>query len=37
MFILSVIFLTVAGAIGYANIKYAQEGTVQVVTRWGSD
>ena len=34
--ILSVIFLTVAGTIVYAKIKYAQEGTVQVVTRWGA-
>lgn len=36
LLILIVIFLTVAGAIAYANIKYAQEGTVQVVTRWGA-
>src|SRR5262245_48698971 len=36
LFTLSVIFLTVAGTIAYANIKYAQEGTVQVVTRWGA-
>lgn len=34
MLLLIVIFLTVAGAITYSNIKYAQEGTVQVVTRW---
>lgn len=34
--LLIVIFLTVAGAITYPNIKYAQEGTVQVVTRWGA-
>jgi SPFH domain / Band 7 family len=31
-----VTFLTVAGAVTYANIKYAQEGTVQVMTRWGA-
>ncbi len=31
-----VISLTIAGAIAYANIKYAQEGTVQVMTRWGA-
>jgi hypothetical protein len=31
-----VTFLTVAGAVTYANIKYAQEGTVQVVTMWGA-
>jgi len=36
LLILIVIFLAVAGAIAYANIKYAQEGTVQVVTRWGA-
>src|SRR5262245_46010609 len=34
--ILIVTFLTVAGALTYANIKYAQEGTVQVVTNWGA-
>ena len=28
--------LTIAGAIVYSNIKYAQEGTVQVVTKWGA-
>jgi regulator of protease activity HflC (stomatin/prohibitin superfamily) len=36
MLMLIVIVLTVFGAIAYANIKYAQEGTVQVVTRWGA-
>ena len=34
--ILIAIFLTVGAAISYSNIKYAQEGTVQVVTRWGA-
>src|SRR5688572_1820372 len=33
---LVVIFLTVAGGIAFANIKYTQEGTVQVVTKWGA-
>src|SRR5688500_8373275 len=33
---LFMLFLTVFGAIAYSNIKYAQEGTVQVVTRWGA-
>ena len=28
--------LIIGGAITYSNIKYAQEGTVQVVTRWGA-
>lgn len=36
MLMLIVIVLTVSGAIAYSNIKYAQEGTVQVVTRWGA-
>src|SRR5262245_34054448 len=36
LLVLAVILLTVAGAITYANIKYAQEGTVQVVTMWGA-
>jgi CHASE3 domain sensor protein len=31
-----VIFLTVGGALVYSNIKYAQEGSVQVATRWGA-
>lgn len=26
----------IGGAVTYSNIKYAQEGTVQVVTRWGA-
>lgn len=34
--ILIVLSLIVGGAITYSNIKYAQEGTVQVVTRWGA-
>ena len=34
--ILIAIFLTVGTAVTYSNIKYAQEGTVQVVTRWGA-
>ena len=28
--------LIIGGAITFSNIKYAQEGTVQVVTRWGA-
>ena len=28
--------LIIGASITYANIKYAQEGTVQVVTRWGA-
>ena len=28
--------LTIVGAITYSNIKYAQEGTIQVVTKWGA-
>ena len=34
--ILIALSLTIVGAITYSNIKYAQEGTVQVVTRWGA-
>lgn len=34
--ILIVLSLIIGGAITYSNIKYAQEGTVQVVTRWGA-
>ena len=34
--ILSLVCLTVGVAITYSNIKFAQEGTVQVVTRWGA-
>jgi regulator of protease activity HflC (stomatin/prohibitin superfamily) len=30
------LILLIAGAITYSNIKFAQEGTVQVVTRWGA-
>jgi hypothetical protein len=29
-------FLIIGGAVTYSNIKFAQEGTVQVVTRWGA-
>jgi len=28
--------LTIASALAYSNIKYASEGTVQVVTKWGA-
>jgi SPFH domain / Band 7 family len=34
--ILVVLSLIIGGAIAYSNIKFAQEGTVQVVTRWGA-
>lgn len=34
--LLIVLSLIIGGAITYSNIKYAQEGTVQVVTRWGA-
>ena len=34
--ILIAFFLIIGAAITYSNIKYAQEGTVQVVTRWGA-
>jgi regulator of protease activity HflC (stomatin/prohibitin superfamily) len=34
--ILIVIALLIAGAVTYSNIKFAQEGTVQVVTKWGA-
>ena len=34
--ILIVLLLIIGGAITYSNIKFAQEGTVQVVTRWGA-
>ena len=34
--ILIVLSLIIGGAIAYSNIKFAQEGTVQVVTRWGA-
>ncbi|HKR14137.1 MAG TPA: SPFH domain-containing protein [Pyrinomonadaceae bacterium] len=33
---LAVGFVLIAGAITYSNIKFAQEGSVQVVTRWGA-
>src|SRR6478736_10313266 len=33
---LTLIFLLAGGAVTYSNIKFAQEGTVQVVTRWGA-
>jgi regulator of protease activity HflC (stomatin/prohibitin superfamily) len=34
--IVVVLTVSVGGAIAYSNIKFAQEGTVQVVTRWGA-
>ena len=34
--ILTAIALVIVGAVTFANIKYAQEGTVQVVTKWGA-
>jgi len=34
--ILIVIVLLIAGTVTYSNIKFAQEGTVQVVTKWGA-
>lgn len=34
--ILILIGLVVAGGVTFSNIKYAQEGTVQVVTKWGA-
>jgi hypothetical protein len=34
--VLLTIFALVIGSIVYSNIQYAQEGTVQVVTRWGA-
>ena len=34
--ILIALSLIIVAAITYSNIKYAQEGTVQVVTRWGA-
>jgi len=34
--ILVVIVVVVGGALTFANIKFAQEGTVQVVTKWGA-
>ena len=33
---LMLVFLIIGGAVTYSNIKFAQEGTVQVVTRWGA-
>lgn len=36
LLLLAVIFFTVVATIAYSNIKYAQEGTVQVVTKWGA-
>lgn len=33
--ILILILLVIGGMVTYSNIKYAQEGTVQVVTKWG--
>jgi regulator of protease activity HflC (stomatin/prohibitin superfamily) len=34
--ILIVVGVIIAGMVTYSNIKYAQEGTVQVVTKWGA-
>jgi regulator of protease activity HflC (stomatin/prohibitin superfamily) len=34
--VLIVIVLLVGGAVTFSNIKYAQEGAVQVVTKWGA-
>ena len=34
--VLVVITLVVGSAVIYSNIKFAQEGTVQVVTKWGA-
>ncbi len=34
--ILIVIVLLIGGMVTYTNIKFAQEGTVQVVTKWGA-
>lgn len=34
--VLIVIALLIGGAVTYSNIKFAQEGTVQVVTKWGA-
>jgi hypothetical protein len=36
LLVLSLIFLIIGGAVTYSNIKFAQEGTVQVVTKWGA-
>ena len=36
LFTLVLFVLAIAGAVVYSNIKYAQEGTVQVVTKWGA-
>ena len=34
--VLLVIVLLVGASVAFANIKYAQEGTVKVVTKWGA-
>src|SRR5918993_2853975 len=34
--ILLVILVLIVGVVTYSNIKFAQEGTVQVVTKWGA-
>jgi regulator of protease activity HflC (stomatin/prohibitin superfamily) len=34
--VLIVIVILVGGAVTFSNIKYAQEGSVQVVTKWGA-
>ena len=36
MLILVVIAIVIGVVVTYSNIKYAQEGTVQVVTKWGA-
>src|SRR4029434_8864472 len=34
--ILIVVALLIGGVVSFSNIKFAQEGTVQVVTKWGA-
>src|SRR6185295_6926787 len=36
MLILVVVVILIGGLVTFKNIKYAQEGTVQVVTKWGA-
>ncbi len=36
LMVLIVVGVIIAGMVTYSNIKYAQEGTVQVVTKWGA-
>jgi len=33
---LILVAIVIGGIVTYANIKFAQEGTVQVVTKWGA-